>query len=112
VVSAYSKNPGAALKLIDFFTQPDWQKVTGIKYSKAPVLKSVYNDPAYKKAIPFASQLGQGVAQAHTRPVSPVYPQISQAIYKNVNQALSGSVSPQAALKNADSQINRALQTF
>jgi multiple sugar transport system substrate-binding protein len=112
VVSAYSKNPGGALKLIDFFTHPEWQKVTGIKYSKAPVLKAVYDDPAYKKAIPFASQLAQGVAQAHTRPVSPVYPQISQAIFKNVNAALSGSMSPQTALKNADSQINRALQTF
>jgi multiple sugar transport system substrate-binding protein len=112
VVSAFSKNPGAALKLVDFFTHPKWQKVTGIKYSKAPVLKSVYDDPAYKKAIPFASVLSQGVAQAHTRPVSPVYPQISQAIYKNVNQALSGQVSPQDALKAADSQINRALQTF
>ena len=48
----------------------------------------------------------------HSRPVSPVYPQISQAIYKNVNQALSGSVSPQDALKAADTDINRALQTF
>ena len=112
VVSAYSKNPGAALKLIDFFTQPKWQKVTGIKYSKAPVLKSVYDDPAYKKAIPFASQLAQGVAQAHTRPVSPVYPQISQAIYKNVNAALSGSMSPQDALKKAQDDMNKALQTF
>jgi len=112
VVSAFSKNPGGALKLVDFFSSPKWQQVTGIKYSKAPVLKSVYNNAAYKKAIPFASTLSQGVAQAHSRPVSPVYPQISQAIYKNVNAALSGSMSPQAALQAADSQINRALQTF
>jgi ABC-type glycerol-3-phosphate transport system substrate-binding protein len=37
---------------------------------------------------------------------------VSQAIYKNVNQALSGQQSPQDALKNADSQINKALSTF
>jgi multiple sugar transport system substrate-binding protein len=41
-----------------------------------------------------------------------VYPQISQAIYKNVNQALSGQVRPQDALKKADDQINSALATF
>jgi multiple sugar transport system substrate-binding protein len=41
-----------------------------------------------------------------------VYPQISQAIYKNVNDALAGRTSPQAALKKADSQINNALSTF
>jgi multiple sugar transport system substrate-binding protein len=46
------------------------------------------------------------------RPVSPVYPQISEAIYKNVNAALSGSMSPQQALKQAQSDITKALQTF
>jgi multiple sugar transport system substrate-binding protein len=64
------------------------------------------------KALPFAAQLLQAVQQAKTRPVTPVYPQVSQAIYKNVNQALSGQQSPQDALKNADSQINKALSTF
>jgi multiple sugar transport system substrate-binding protein len=44
--------------------------------------------------------------------VSPVYPQITSAIYKNVNQALSGQVSPEDALKKAEDQINQALQTF
>ena len=44
--------------------------------------------------------------------MSPVYPQISQAIYKNVNNALAGRASPPEALKKADSQINSALSTF
>jgi multiple sugar transport system substrate-binding protein len=52
------------------------------------------------------------VEQAKSRPVSPVYPQISEAIFKNVNAALSGSMSPQDALKKADSDITRALSTF
>ena len=44
--------------------------------------------------------------------MSPVYPQISQAIYKNVNQALSGQQSPEDALKNAQSEMEQALKTF
>ena len=44
--------------------------------------------------------------------MSPVYPQISQAIYKNVNDALAGRVSPKDALAKADKQINSALSTF
>jgi multiple sugar transport system substrate-binding protein len=112
VISAYSKNPGAALKLVDYFTSPKVQAHNFIKFSKAPTVKSAYEDAAVKKAIPFAAQLSQAVQQAKSRPVSPVYPQITQAIFKNVNQALSGQVSPQDALKAADSQINRALQTF
>ena len=40
--------------------------------------------------MPFADALQQGVEQAKSRPVSPVYPQISEAIFKNVNAALVG----------------------
>jgi multiple sugar transport system substrate-binding protein len=82
------------------------------KFSIAPVLSATYDDPAVKQALPFAAELKQAVEQAKSRPVSPVYPQISQAIYKNVNEALAGQLSPQDALKNADDQINRALATF
>ena len=62
--------------------------------------------------MPFADALRQGVENAKSRPVSPVYPQISEAIFKNVNAALSGSTSPEDALKQADTDINNALATF
>ena len=52
------------------------------------------------------------VEQAKTRPVSPVYPQISQAIYKNVNNALSGSTDPKSALSKAQKDMDKALATF
>jgi multiple sugar transport system substrate-binding protein len=113
VVSVYSKNPGAALKLVDFFTSKEQEKTAFLPpYSLAPVIASVYDEPEVQKAYPFANELKQSVAQAKVRPVSPVYPQISQAIYNNVNAALSGKTSPQDALKTADDQINKALATF
>ena len=57
-------------------------------------------------------ELLTALEQAKPRPVSPVYPQISQAIYKNVNQALVGQMSPEDAMKNAQSDIEKALSTF
>jgi multiple sugar transport system substrate-binding protein len=65
-----------------------------------------------QKKYAFAQELKASVGQAQARPVSPVYPQISQAIYENVNSALSGKVSPADAMKKADDQINQALKTF
>jgi multiple sugar transport system substrate-binding protein len=112
VISAYSKNPKGAVKLIDYLTSADVEKTYAAKYSIAPVLNATYDDAAVQKALPFAAELRQAITQAKTRPVSPVYPQISQAIYKNVNAALSGQTTPQDALKKADAQINAALATF
>jgi multiple sugar transport system substrate-binding protein len=112
VISVYSKNPGGALKLVDFIGSPEIQKAYAAQFSLAPVRAEVYDDPAVKKALPFAADLRQAITQARARPVSPVYPQISQAIYKNVNAALSGQQSPEDAAKKAQADIEKALSTF
>ena len=112
VISVYSQNPGGTLKFIDYMTGADRMKRNAIKFSKAPVLTETYQDPDVIKALPFAPDLQKAVEQAKSRPVSPVYPQISEAIFKNVNQALAGGASPEDALKKADEDINAALQTF
>jgi multiple sugar transport system substrate-binding protein len=112
VVSTYSKNPGAALALIDYFTSPEVIEKNTVKYAKPPVLAATYEDADVQKALPFAAQLKQAVEQAKSRPVSPVYTQISQAIYKNVNAALSGQTDPQSAIEKAQSELEQALETF
>ncbi len=112
VVSSSSENPGGALALIDYLTSEESITRDATDYSLAPVLESVYDDPAVKKALPFADELKQAIAQAQSRPVSPVYTQISAAIYKNVNEALAGQTSPEDALKQGQAEMEKALATF
>jgi multiple sugar transport system substrate-binding protein len=112
VISVYSKNPGGALAVVDFLAQQDWQTQLTADFSQASPLKATYDQPEVKKAIPFSDSLRQALEQAKPRPVSPVYPQISQAIYKNVNRALTGQTSPEDAMKQAQSDIEKALSTF
>ncbi|HKG65665.1 MAG TPA: ABC transporter substrate-binding protein [Solirubrobacteraceae bacterium] len=112
VISVYSKNPGGALAVVDFLAQQDWQTQLTAEFSQASPLKATYDQPEVQKAIPFSDDLRTALEQAKPRPVSPVYPQISQAIYKNVNQALTGQKSPEDAMKQAQSDIEKALSTF
>ena len=111
-ISTYSKNPGAALSFINFATAAAAQKTFFIKSSLPAVLTSVYHDPAVITSQPFAPQLLTAVQKGIPRPVSPVYTQISEAIYKNVYSALSSGTSPKQALSQAQGQINAALKTF
>jgi len=111
-VSVYSKHPGAALAFINFVTQPKPQMIMATKASLPPVLNETYDDPAVKKAMPFASELRKAIQQGKPRPITPVYTQVSEAIYKNVYSALQGNATPEAALKKANSQIEKALKTF
>ena len=112
VVSVFSDNPGAALKWIDFATSREEQLITLRDFSQAAVLADVYDDPAVLRKFPFAPQLRDAVSQARSRPVSPVYPQISQAIYENVSEALNGRITPKEALEKAQAEIDEALETF
>jgi multiple sugar transport system substrate-binding protein len=65
-----------------------------------------------KKAMPFADQLRTAIEQAKARPPSPVYPQITEAVYNNVYAALQGDMSPDEAASKMNDDIQKALETF
>jgi multiple sugar transport system substrate-binding protein len=111
-ISAFSKNPEGALAFINFATTPEQQLQMGVKASLPPVLTEVYDDPQLKKAMPFAPELLAAVEQGEARPVSPVYQQISKAIYENVYAALQGDMSPDEAVSAMDDQVQEAIETF
>jgi multiple sugar transport system substrate-binding protein len=110
-VSAYTDNEQGAAALIDYLTGMDAQ-VTYAKKATPPVLTAAYDDPAVKKALPFSDTLLKAIQQGRSRPVSPVYPQISEAISSNVYAALGGDKSVDQAVKQMQSDIDKALKTF
>jgi multiple sugar transport system substrate-binding protein len=111
-ISAFSKNPSGALAFAEFATKPDQQKIMASEASLPPTTSATYDDPAVKKAMPFAAELKTAIEQAKPRPVSPVYPQISEAVYNNVYDVLQGKASPDDAAKKMNDEIDKALQTF
>ena len=89
------------------------QKTNFLESTLPPALTAApYDDPEVEKTIPFASDLKTAVEQGQARPVSPVYPQISEAIYTNVHAALQGDAEPKAALTDERRDIQQALETF
>jgi len=109
-ISAYSKNKSGAAAFINYATGPEVQNAN---FPLTPVATGApYDDPAMQSKVPFRKPLKKAVEQGKSRPVSPVYPQISEAIYKNVNDALQGKQQPDAALKKMKSQMESALKTF
>jgi multiple sugar transport system substrate-binding protein len=111
-ISAYSENPEGALAFANFATSPEAQVIQASKASLPAVLTDVYDDPQVKKALPFASELRDAVEQAKPRPVTPVYPQVSEAIYNNVFAVLQGEMSPDEAATTMNDEIQQALETF
>jgi trehalose/maltose transport system substrate-binding protein len=111
-ISAYSKNPEGSLAFAEFATNPEQQALMATEASLPPTVTETYDDPAVKKAMPFAEELRTAIEQAQPRPVSPVYPQISEAIFNNVYAALQGDMSADEAASKMNEEIQKALETF
>jgi multiple sugar transport system substrate-binding protein len=112
VISAFTDVPEASVLWLDYWTSEETLKRDAEKYALPPTMPQLYDDPGVQKTMPYAKELLEAVENATTRPVSPVYSQISQAVYENVNKAIAGQQSPEDALKNGQEQIEKALSSF
>jgi multiple sugar transport system substrate-binding protein len=81
------------------------QKEAAIGASWTPTLKSVYDDADVKQKQPLFTKLAPILQNAVPRPVSPVYPDLSNLIQSHIHQALLKQVSPQAALSALQSDL-------
>jgi multiple sugar transport system substrate-binding protein len=109
VVSASSKNPGAALKLVEYLTSREIIKRDAIEFSLAPTLWELWDDPEVRSALPAFRHLKEAVFNARSRPVTPGYPAVSAAISKNINRALLGQTPYDKAIDAADAAMQEAL---
>jgi len=97
-INAFSKNPDASWKFVQHQLAEPAQKTIAIKLSLTATLKSLYTDADVLKANPFFAKLKPVFETAQPRPVTPFYPDVSNAIQVRVHNALTGQASPSAAL--------------
>jgi multiple sugar transport system substrate-binding protein len=104
-INAFSKNPDASWKFVQYMIGPDAQKTIALQLSYLSTLKSVYTDSDVLAKVPFFGKVQPIVQTALPRPVSPFYPDISQSIQLRVHQALTKQTSPTAALSQLQSDL-------
>jgi multiple sugar transport system substrate-binding protein len=107
-INPHSKNIAADLTFIKFMASPTAQTILATQFSEIPTTTVVRNSPTVVSLNPVLAIVGK--TKLVPRPAgTPNYPALSDAIYTNVNAALSGSTSPSAALSAAQSAATTAL---
>jgi multiple sugar transport system substrate-binding protein len=104
-INAKSKQVDAAWKFIQFLTTDQVQIDRAASAGDPPAVKSAYNSTLYSKA-PYYQQEKDVFEVATPRPVTPLYPRVSQVLQTEINAALSDQKRPQDALASAQSQIS------
>ena len=104
-INAFSKNPDAAWMFIQHQLAEPTQKALAVKLSLTSTLLSIYDDADVLKANPFFAKLKPVFQTAQPRPVTPFYPDVSNAIQVRVHNALTGQATPSAALAALESDL-------
>lgn len=104
-INAFSKNPDASWKFIQFMLSPSSQKTFALDLSLFATLKSVYTDSDVLAKNPFFGKMGPVFQTALPRPVSPFYPDISNAIQLRVHSALTKQSTVADALSALQSDL-------
>jgi trehalose/maltose transport system substrate-binding protein len=107
-INPHSKNVAADLTFIKFMASPTAQTILATEFSEIPTTTVVRNSPQVIALNPVLAIVGK--TKLVPRPAgTPNYPQLSTAIYTNVNAALAGSSSTASALAAAQAAANTAL---
>jgi multiple sugar transport system substrate-binding protein len=109
-INPHSKNFAADLTFIKWMASDQAQLDLATVASSIPTVESVRTSPAVTAKSPVLATVPK--TKLVPRPAgTPNYPQLSTAIYTNVNSALAGSTSPSSAMSSAQSQADTALSS-
>jgi multiple sugar transport system substrate-binding protein len=106
-VSRYSRHPDLAQQAILCIRDRANQSLAAIKGGLPPTLMSLYTDPSFIKAYPFAAAIKQSLLSASVRPKTPAYQNVSIVISHAVSPP--AGIRPASTLKQIEGGISNAL---
>jgi len=91
---------------------PEGQKITAVEGGSAPTLVDLYDDEEVQDAgVTFSEPAFVEVLEnAVPRPVSPIYPKISDIMQIELSKALTGDVTAEEAATNMQTKIEDAME--
>ncbi|PUB14484.1 ABC transporter substrate-binding protein [Paenisporosarcina sp. OV554] len=111
MINRYSENQEAAWEFVKFMSGPEGQKISAVEGGRAPTIASLYEDEEVKEAaVLFSNEEFVATLQnAVPRPVSPIYPVISDIMQVELSKALAKDITPEEAAKNMQDKIVAAM---
>jgi multiple sugar transport system substrate-binding protein len=98
-ISRFTKHPDLAWDAVSCMSSAEMVKKKLLMNGELPPIDAVYSDPEVKAKVPFITAARKGLDAATSRPVTPYYNDVTVPIAKNTHEVLTGSISPEEAVK-------------
>ncbi len=104
-ISALSPAPEIAMKLINFYLDPEVQKQQAIETGWLPIRTSVLRDPEVQEAAPHARALLDQAQHPYDSFLTPDFSAVTAALGSEIQKALRGEKSAAEALSDASDSV-------
>jgi multiple sugar transport system substrate-binding protein len=109
-ISAYSLHPNEAWSFVRFMTSPEMQRYFALEASLAPTRAALFEDPEVLDRNPQFADQARAFRRAVPRPVTPVYPAVSEVLQRFFSSAIADPESDLEALaRDASTEIDSYL---
>jgi multiple sugar transport system substrate-binding protein len=109
-INAHTADPALAWALVEFLTAPEQMLERARVAAQFPARRSLYGTAALAEALPIPTDvIREALAAATSRPVTPVYSELSEILQVRLHRALSGQQTPADALRDAAREIRAML---
>jgi multiple sugar transport system substrate-binding protein len=109
-VGSHTKHPQQAFDAATCLASEQPERLYAQLDSLPPTLSQVYDDPKFKKSYPFADIVKRQIDHAGVRPVTPLYSDVSLAVYTTLSPAADLG-DPQATLDQLKQRVQNALNS-
>ncbi len=110
-INARSEHPEAAWSVIEYLTRPEQMLDRAVQVGQYPPRRSLYQEGSAlrgRMAIPLVA-IRRVIERARSRPVSPVYSELSGLLQVRLHEALTGQRDPGEALSLAAREMQDLL---
>jgi multiple sugar transport system substrate-binding protein len=108
-VGGYTKHPQQAFAAATCLRDDQAQRGFALKGGLPPTLKSIYDDKKFVAQYPFAPLIRQQLQSAAVRPKTPLYSDVSLAIYKTLSPP--ASIDVKTAVSELRTRVKNALES-
>jgi len=112
MLSADSRYPDEAWKLIEYMTGYEMQVQNSIMTGYLPTRRDVYHDRTLREQNPWLPEMLEMIETSRFRPMFPFYPSMSDSMQRNFHKALTGNISSVDAVKCIDKDFKDTLARF
>src|SRR5699024_1868850 len=111
MINKNTEHPQEAWEFVKFMTGEEGQKITAIEGGSAPTLSDLYDDDEVRDSVVLFSDpdFVEVLENAIPRPVSSIYPKISEILQIELSKALAGDMSAEEAAENMQEKMEEAL---